>query len=652
VTAPRLQPGQVVAGKFTVRALLGHGGATATYAAQMAPGRDVVVKLFSPQLAQRGDVLGVLQQAASVTNVMPDASLPVAESGFDQATGAPYVVTEAAPFPSLAATVERGPLAPADVILVLRGMARAVDAAHAQRLTHGALKPQNVFAGPLPERPVRVGDFGVAVARAAVPTNEGFAAAAPWIAPEQMQGAPGGPASDTFSAALVAFHALTGKSYWRSCQGPQPDLAGWQQESAAPRVPPSQRARELGVNLPAAFDGALLRALSLNPGERFTTIAELAETLSKASGGPQKMAMTMPLTAMPQAAQDMLRKVGQQPAPAQPGFSGTSTLAINSPLDMAWPPGAPAPAAGAPPPQAAMQPPGMGPGPQQPPPRGLQGPPGMQAPPGMQGPPMQPGVPPGAMPSGPPGMQGPPPQGQGMLPTPYGGFQGPAQPPLGSGMPPQGPVQSYAPPPESSIVVPKSRGGLVIVLAIAGVLVIVGVVVLVVVLRQRAVVAALPTDSTPEPTATAANTAPTASAAATPTPPASSAAGSPSPPASADNGTAAVPGGDAGAAATAPEAGALEEGELTILCVPDCDSVKVDDTALDTNDAGVVPSTPMTLAMGPHTIAVTKATYMNQTRKVTLKAGQKDRETFYMTKPGAIAPTPKPCGKFLERCPQ
>ena len=44
MTAPQLSPGQVVAGKYTIRALLGYGGATATYAAVLAPARDVVIK--------------------------------------------------------------------------------------------------------------------------------------------------------------------------------------------------------------------------------------------------------------------------------------------------------------------------------------------------------------------------------------------------------------------------------------------------------------------------------------------------------------------------------------------------------------------------------------------------------------------------------
>ena len=619
MTAPRLAPGQVVAGKYSIRAMLGYGGATATYAAVLAPGRDVVVKLFSPQLAQRSDVLGALQQVAAVTNGLGDSTIPILESGFDPQTGAPFMVTDLAAMPSLTQAVERGALPPAEVVLLLRGIARSVDAAHAQRLAHGALKAHNVFVGDAPLRPVRVVDFGVGVARAAVPTNEGFAIAAPWMAPEQMQGAPGGAPADIFSAALVAFFAATGRSYWRSCQGASPDLAALQQEMAAARVPPSTRAREAGATITPAFDGALVRALSLNPAERFTSIAELADTLAKAGGAaPKNLAMTVPLNAMPQAAQDLIRQhtaaaVGNAPTMAgvPPGFGGGSTLAINSPADAAWL-------------SPQLQAPVQQAGPQQ-----------------QQQQPMQPMQ----------GMQGqamPPPQGAAaMLPTPYGGFQAVGPAPMQAGAQP-----GYSRPPESSVVLPKSKTGLFIVLGLVGLLVVGGIVALVLFLPRHGGTASTTPETKPESTQSA-TPPPSTTAAATTPPPSSTAAATVAPPVETqDAGGAAAQASADGAAplGQGADAAASASPEITVVCVPDCDSVKIDDKALDTTDAGIVPQEPMEVAIGPHTIAVGRATYLGQTKKVTLKAGQKAKETFYLSKPGAV-PVVKPCGKFLERCP-
>jgi hypothetical protein len=484
VTALRLQPGHVLAGKYSVRAALGYAGATATYAAVLANGRPVVVKLFSPQLADRSDVLSALQRAATVTNALPaDSTAPILDVGFDPQTRSPFTVTEQMPVPSLLEAVRAGPLSPADVPLVVRGVGLAVDAAHAQRLAHGGLKPQNVFVGPPPapgQRPVKVIDFGVNVARVALPTDDGRWVAAPWIAPEQMQGGPDGPASDVFSAGLIAFFAATGRPYWRSCQGAMPDLAGWQQEILGARAAPTARAAEMGVALPPAYDAVLARALAANPAERYGSIAELAGALAMITQG----AAVAPVVAMAE------------------------------------------------------------------------------------------------------------------------------------------PVQAMGPPIDGP---PRSKAGLWIGLA-AGVVVLIGGAIAIAATLHKA------------PAATAAGGAPSASASATVASTAPSASATSVAEANVD--AAAPP----TVAETESEAAAPESAQLTVVCVPECDTVTIDDDMLD---AGL--SDPQSLTPGAHTIVVAKATYLSQTRKVTLKAGQKEKASFFLSKPGP-APT-RPCGKFLERCP-
>ena len=178
MTAPQLAPGQVIASKYTVRAPLGYGGATATYAAVLAPSREVAVKLFSPQLAQRPDVVAIVHQAANAARSLPpECTSPIVEAGFDPQTGSALVVTDLVPRPSLLAQIAQGgPLQPPDAVSMVQGVARAVDPMHAQGVVHGGLKPRNVFVEP--GRGVLVVDFGVYAARAVVPTHEGWSLAA------------------------------------------------------------------------------------------------------------------------------------------------------------------------------------------------------------------------------------------------------------------------------------------------------------------------------------------------------------------------------------------------------------------------------------------------------------------------------------------
>ncbi|AKT39839.1 serine/threonine protein kinase [Chondromyces crocatus] len=277
MSAPNFAPGTPIAGKFTVRALLGYGGASATFRAMSADGREVALKAYAPMIGQRPDLMGQLQQYVAATNSLPaDLAAHVLEAGYDQATAAPFTVTEFIPNPSVAQLVARRPMSPDEVSAMLRTLAAVLDAAHSREFFHLGLKPTNLFVDAHSPGNLKVTDFGTILARSVLPTQEGYVVAAPWMAPEQVQGGvPPSAATDVFSAALVAFYALVGRPYWRSCQG-APDLGSWQQEVLSPRVPASARANELGAPLDPGLDPIFARALALDPRERYRSMTEFA----------------------------------------------------------------------------------------------------------------------------------------------------------------------------------------------------------------------------------------------------------------------------------------------------------------------------------------------------------------------------------------
>jgi serine/threonine protein kinase len=286
MTPPHLGPGHSVAGKYTVRALLGFTSEVATYHAASSDGHEVVIRLYDPAIGQRADVMAQLDRVRGLVARLPaDASVVTSDAGYDVGTGAPFGAREHLQTPSLAKLLELGPLSPEVVSNVIRGLARALDAAHALGLYHHALKPTNVFVGAAPHYSVRIADFEACVVRSTSPaTHDVYAQAAPWWAPEQLHPAAVlGPAADVFATALVAFFALTGRSYWLACQQSPPDLPAWQLELMGQRVPVSQRARELGAALNPLLDGVFARALSVNQPERPQSVVELANTLAAAS---------------------------------------------------------------------------------------------------------------------------------------------------------------------------------------------------------------------------------------------------------------------------------------------------------------------------------------------------------------------------------
>ncbi len=237
MTAPHLEPGQVVASKYTIRSLLGFSGAVATYRAADPQGVEVALKLLDPAIGQRADLMSALERAHRLTAALsPETVVPILDAGYDQGTGAPFTTTEWLTTPSLAKLTESGPLAGEIVANVLRGVAATLDPAHGCGLMHHSIKPTNIFVGPAPQYAVRVTDFGASVIRGGIPSSQAYVQCAPWWAPEQLQqGAPLGAQTDVFSVALVTFFALTGRSFWKSCQYLPPDVKAWQQEVVAAR---------------------------------------------------------------------------------------------------------------------------------------------------------------------------------------------------------------------------------------------------------------------------------------------------------------------------------------------------------------------------------------------------------------------------------
>jgi hypothetical protein len=612
MTAPQLAPGTVVAQKYRLGACLGYAGSSATYQAASAEGREVVLKIFDPAIRQRADIMAAIEQTYAATNALPqDVAVPLLDAGYDAGTGAPFSVGERIPFPSLAQLAAQRPLTPEEVSNVLAVMAQLLDRAHARQLFHHALKPTNVFVGFAQGYGVRVTDFGAGLPRTAVPTQEGYALAAPWMAPEQVQATvPAGGPADVFSAALVAFFALTGRSYWRSCQG-QLDMGGWQAEVLGQRTPPSARAMQLGVTLNSAFDGVLGCALSVDPSQRYRSVGEFAAALDGvvSSKAPESQA-TM---AFPAGAAGM-SSGGEYPPPPAPtgGMAAPGPRMPSSPALM-----------------TAAVPYQMGQ------PQGYPGAPQAQVAPGQYAVPPQPPIP--QMPQPQPAQAqdagaGYPGAG------PYVSNQGAAQAAGGLGETSAGrPVDAGVHPQRRA---PASRLAPVLV-GVVALLLLGGAAVAFVVLGKKphtdpttagsAVPSALPVDTGAPVPSGPPSAAPPASGAPAPSDSASAPPATSGTPAPVDSGD--------------PDAKPPPV-ESTLACEPECDEIKLDDKPIELGK-------PVVLTAGKHVVVASKAGFSTVKETLTVKPDEKVEKTFKLKEKGPMVPVPttnKPCGKFLKRC--
>ncbi|MCO1659821.1 serine/threonine-protein kinase [Pseudonocardia humida] len=189
---------------------------------------------------------------------------------FGEIDGRLYLSMRLVDGPSLAALLAAGPLAPGRAVDLVGQVAVALDAAHAAKLVHRAVKPSNILVTP-PDS-VQVVDFGLAQAagpaRSQPMTNVAGAGMWAYLAPERFENQPIDARADVYSLACVLHECLTGVKPFAGDDLPALMYAHLQ-------LPPP-RPSELVAGVPPQLDRVVARGMAKEPDERYATAGELA----------------------------------------------------------------------------------------------------------------------------------------------------------------------------------------------------------------------------------------------------------------------------------------------------------------------------------------------------------------------------------------
>jgi serine/threonine-protein kinase len=294
-------------GRYTLLNPLATGGMGAVYLARMAGAEGfqklVVIKKILPQLAREpAFVERFLDEARMVVQLQHGSIAQILDMGCED--GQYYIAIEFVDGKDLRKIAARArelqrPMPPALALFILVRVLDALAYAHRKKdeqgrelnLVHRDISPQNVIVSY--EGEVKVIDFGLAKSAQTLDRTRPHMLLGKffYMAPEQVRHQPVDRRVDLYAAGICLWELLAGKNPF--------DEARPQQIMRAVASPDIARIRSLRPELPESLEQALLKALAVDPGQRFATAEEMRGRLSATmleldtSSGPESLAALM-----------------------------------------------------------------------------------------------------------------------------------------------------------------------------------------------------------------------------------------------------------------------------------------------------------------------------------------------------------------------
>lgn len=277
--------GQRIAGRYEILELIDAGGGGRVYRAVQKPlERVIAIKMIHPTLLTSDEaVTRFMDEARTLSRLNHPNVVSVYDFGWSSPgeSSQLFLVMEYVTGPNLASLLgKKEPVPLRRVASIIGQVLGALSEAHHQGITHRDVKPENIMLQPTRGGTdhVKVIDFGIAQsARRQRVTEFGKAVGTPeYMAPEQVRGEGIGPAADLYSLGVVLFEALTGRLPFQGGTGVETMV----RQLAAPRPDPRTVAPERQISPELA--AVCMRALSVDPADRFPDAAAFAEALEQA----------------------------------------------------------------------------------------------------------------------------------------------------------------------------------------------------------------------------------------------------------------------------------------------------------------------------------------------------------------------------------
>ncbi len=318
-------------GPYSIETRLGHGGMGTVYLARRAD--RAFERLVAIKMIRRGmDSDAVIRRFQHERQILASLDHPHIARLYDGGTtaeGLPYFVMEYVEGTPIDRYADAHRLNTAARIELFLGVLDALQHAHDRHIVHRDLKPSNILVTA--DGAPKLLDFGIAKILDPEATGDstlsGLARAMTpdYASPEQVRGEPVTPATDVYALGVLLYELLTGRRPYHLTTRTPHDVARiiCQEDPVKPSVmvadsltTSTSERRQLSGSL----DAIVLKTLRKEPGERYRTVAALADDL-------RRYLTDRPVSAVPDAVRyRVARAVRRHRAPV--GVAALLALAI------------------------------------------------------------------------------------------------------------------------------------------------------------------------------------------------------------------------------------------------------------------------------------------------------------------------------------
>lgn len=267
--------------KYEIRSLIGSGGYAFVYHAYDPHlERDVALKIIPGRGEAGRDLVRRAKREAQFQLQLEHPNIVrLYDAGATDELMA-YLVMEKLVGRTLRdALTHSGPLSPREGLTIGLQVARALAAAHARRLIHRDVKPENTFI--VAENTVKVLDFGIAKVLGApgqTTDKDRLHGSLLYMSPEQLRGLAVTEKSDLFALGTMLYESLhrhptlgEGPSTFRE--------VGWRQIAVMPRP-----LHEVAPEVPLEVSRFVQRAIMKDPADRYASMLEFIDRAQKLLG--------------------------------------------------------------------------------------------------------------------------------------------------------------------------------------------------------------------------------------------------------------------------------------------------------------------------------------------------------------------------------